>query len=61
MTTEREALAMVYVLHKFHHYLSGNKSCGPYGVVIHGPKTPNFKENNKVATSLFGVRFFNYL
>jgi hypothetical protein len=25
MTTEREALAMVYVLHKFHHYLLGNK------------------------------------
>jgi hypothetical protein len=25
MTIEREALAMVYVLHKFHHYLSGNK------------------------------------
>jgi hypothetical protein len=25
MTIERETLAIVYVLHKFHHYLSSNK------------------------------------
>jgi len=25
MTTKREAFAMVYALHKFHHYLLGNK------------------------------------
>ncbi len=44
---------MVYALHKFHHYLLGNKFIfyvDHMALLYLGPKTPNFKENNKVAT-----------
>jgi hypothetical protein len=53
MMIEREAITMVYALHKFHHYLLGNKFIfyvDHMALLYLGPKTPNFKENNKVAT-----------
>ncbi len=48
-TTQREALVMVFALHKFRHYLLGNKFiflCRSYGIGLFGQQTTCFKENN---------------
>jgi len=48
-TTKKEVLAMVFSLHKFKHYLLGNKFfflCRSYGISLFGQQTTNFKENN---------------
>jgi hypothetical protein len=56
--TEKEALTMVYVLHKFCHYLLRKKIiflCGLYDVVIFGSETSSFRLNSLMAASLLGV------
>jgi hypothetical protein len=48
-TTERETLVMGFVLHKFKHYLLGNKFVFlyiSYGIGLFGQQTTCFKENN---------------
>jgi hypothetical protein len=47
-TKEREALAMVFVLHKFRHYLLRNKFvlCRSYGIGLFGQQTTYFRENS---------------
>jgi hypothetical protein len=47
-TIEREVLTMAFVLHKFRHYLLGNKSilCRPYGIGLSGQQTKGFKESS---------------
>ncbi len=48
-TTKIKALAMVFVLHKFRHYLLGNKFvflCRLYSIGLFGQQTIGFRENN---------------
>jgi hypothetical protein len=48
-TIEREVLTMVFALHKFRHYLLGNKPiflCKSYGVVLSGQQTKGFEESS---------------
>jgi len=49
-TIERKALAMVFSLHKFRHYLLNNKFlfyiCRSYGISLFGQQTTSFRENS---------------
>jgi hypothetical protein len=61
-TTKREALAMVYALHKFHHYLFGNKFnfyVDHMALLYLIQKLQVSKSHSKLVASLLGVRFFN--
>ncbi len=51
---------MVYVLHKFKHYLLGNKFflCRPHGIAIPCQKTSNNKSNYEVAIVIPKIWFF---
>jgi hypothetical protein len=45
-TTEREALVMVFALHKFMDYILGNKLCISYRFSLLGKQTIGLRENN---------------
>ncbi len=50
-TIERETLAMVYALHKFKHFLLGNKFvflCRPYGFSVFGQQTTCVRMDSKM-------------
>jgi hypothetical protein len=49
ITTQKKVLTMVFVLHKFRHYLLGNKFVfyvNHMALVVSGQQTTSFKENN---------------
>jgi hypothetical protein len=49
---------MVYALHKFEHYLLGNKFVFyvyHYGIGLFGQQTTSFKENNYMVLIIFRI------
>jgi len=54
---------MVYALHKFRHFLLGNKFvlCRPYGSSVLGQQTTSVGKDSKMVVVIFGVRIHNSL
>ncbi len=57
-TIDRVTLTMVYVLHKFKHFLLGNIFvffCRPHGSCISKPQTTCVWKDNQMVVIIFGV------
>jgi hypothetical protein len=57
-TMKKEALAMVYTLHKYCHYLLSNKFVfyvRPYGLPLLGQETPSFWSDSSMAFVVYQI------